>query len=86
VRVVIEARGASTSLLQRRLRVGYSRAGRLMDALSDRGFVGPPEGPSKPREVRISAAEAQRLFGPHPTAEGAPDGAPDGPGGEEPDA
>jgi S-DNA-T family DNA segregation ATPase FtsK/SpoIIIE len=63
VRVILEARGASTSLLQRRLRIGYSRAGRLMDALSDRGFVGPPEGPSKPREVRISAAEAQRLFG-----------------------
>lgn|GEM_PF-2497220 len=70
VRVVIEARGASTSLLQRRLRVGYSRAGRLMDLLSDRGYVGPPEGPSKPREVRISAAEAQRLFGPHPDGEG----------------
>lgn len=69
VRVVIEARGASTSLLQRRLRVGYSRAGRLMDALSDRGFVGPPEGPSKPREVRISAAEARRLFGPRPGSE-----------------
>jgi DNA segregation ATPase FtsK/SpoIIIE, S-DNA-T family len=84
VRVVIEARGASTSLLQRRLRVGYSRAGRLMDALSDRGFVGPPEGPSKPREVRISAAEAHRLFG--PKGDGQADGGEAGPGADGPEA
>lgn len=63
IRVVIEAKGASTSLLQRRLRVGYSRAGRLLDTLADRGIVGPPEGGSKPREVRLSALDAERLYG-----------------------
>lgn len=63
IRVVIESKGASTSLLQRRLRIGYSRAGRLLDALADRGIVGPPEGGSKPREVRVSALDAERLYG-----------------------
>jgi len=49
-RVVIEANRASSSLLQRRLRVGYARAARLIDMLEERGIVGPQEG-SKPREV-----------------------------------
>ncbi len=49
-RVVIEARKASASLLQRRLRVGYARAARLIDMLEERGVVGPAEG-AKPREV-----------------------------------
>jgi S-DNA-T family DNA segregation ATPase FtsK/SpoIIIE len=62
VRVVVEAGGASTSLLQRRLRIGYARAGRLLDALADRGIVGPPEG-SKPREVRLTREEARRRYG-----------------------
>lgn len=47
---VIEAGKASTSYLQRKLRVGYSRAARLMDILEDRGVVGPADG-SKPREI-----------------------------------
>lgn len=47
---VIEAGKASTSYLQRKLRVGYSRAARLMDLLEERGVIGPAEG-SKPREV-----------------------------------
>ncbi len=42
---------ASTSLLQRRFRIGYTRAARLMDALEDQGIIGPPTGTSKAREV-----------------------------------
>jgi DNA segregation ATPase FtsK/SpoIIIE, S-DNA-T family len=49
-RVVLEARKASASLLQRRLKVGYARAARLLDILQERGVIGPGEG-AKPREV-----------------------------------
>ena len=49
-RWVIESRKASASLLQRRLRIGYARAARLIDILEERGMVGPGEG-AKPREV-----------------------------------
>jgi DNA segregation ATPase FtsK/SpoIIIE, S-DNA-T family len=52
-RTVIQSRKASTSLLQRRLGVGYARAARLMDILEERGVVGPQEG-ARPREVYIS--------------------------------
>jgi S-DNA-T family DNA segregation ATPase FtsK/SpoIIIE len=47
---VIEAGRASTSYIQRKLRVGYSRAARLMDLLEDRGVIGAADG-SKPREI-----------------------------------
>ena len=49
-RIVIEAKKASASLLQRRLRIGYARAARLIDILEERGVVGPGQG-AKPREV-----------------------------------
>ena len=49
-RVVVEAKKASASLLQRRLKVGYARAARLLDILENRGVIGPGEG-AKPREV-----------------------------------
>ena len=55
-RVVIEARKASASLLQRRLRIGYARAARLIDTLEERGVVGPGEG-AKPREILIKFPE-----------------------------
>ncbi len=50
VRLVIESRKASTSLLQRRLRLGYGRAARLIDIMQEDGIVGPPDG-ARPREV-----------------------------------
>ena len=53
VKCVVEAGQASTSLLQRRLRVGYARAGRLVDEMEQMGIVGPHEG-SKPRQVLIT--------------------------------
>lgn len=53
VRVVVEGRKASTSLLQRRLRVGYARAARLIEAMEEQGIVGPADG-ARPREVLIT--------------------------------
>lgn len=50
--VVREAKKASASLLQRRLRVGYARAARLLDIMEDRGVIGPGDG-AKPREVYL---------------------------------
>ncbi len=50
--IVVESRLGSTSGLQRRLKVGYARAGRIMDMLEEKGVVGPPDG-SKPREVLL---------------------------------
>ncbi len=61
VRVVLEAQQASVSILQRRLRIGYTRAGRLMDMMERRGIVGPHQG-AKPREILISQADYRRLF------------------------
>lgn len=56
IELVVEAGQASTSYLQRRLKVGYSRAGRIMDQMEERGIIGPPEG-AKPRAVLISRQE-----------------------------
>ncbi|XOU94111.1 MAG: DNA translocase FtsK 4TM domain-containing protein [Candidatus Kerfeldbacteria bacterium] len=54
--VVLKAGKASASLLQRRLRVGYARAARLLDILEDQGVIGPGEG-AKPREILIVGEE-----------------------------
>ena len=79
LRIVVEAKQASVSLLQRKLPIGYSRAARLIDAMEVRGYVG-PYGGSKPREVRITIQEYMRLFegggigahGQGPQADGGP--------------
>ena len=52
VEIVLEAGKASTSLLQRRLKIGYARAARLLDLMEEKGIIGPQEG-SKPRKVLI---------------------------------
>jgi DNA segregation ATPase FtsK/SpoIIIE and related proteins len=56
IKCVVEAGQASTSLLQRRLRLGYARAGRLVDEMEQMGIVGPHEG-SKPRQVLMTYAQ-----------------------------
>ena len=56
IEVVVENGQASTSLLQRRLKLGYARAARLIDEMETRGIVGPYEG-SKPRQVLITKAQ-----------------------------
>lgn len=58
--VVIESGMASTSLLQRKLRLGYARAARIVDEMEERGIVGPPNG-SKPREVLITRQDWQTM-------------------------
>ncbi len=57
VQLVTEMQTASVSMLQRRFRIGYSRAARIVDQMEMRGVVGPPEG-SKPRQVLTSVADS----------------------------
>jgi S-DNA-T family DNA segregation ATPase FtsK/SpoIIIE len=59
-RVVVDHDQGSTSLLQRRLRVGYSRAARILDQLERANIVGPPDG-TKPRDVLITADDLETL-------------------------
>lgn len=56
IRVVIESRKASTSLLQRRLRIGYARAARIIEEMEEQGVIGPADG-ARPRDVLISSME-----------------------------
>jgi S-DNA-T family DNA segregation ATPase FtsK/SpoIIIE len=60
VRVVIENKKASTSLLQRRLRIGYGRAARLIEEMEEQGIIGQADG-SRPREVLVSSLD--QVFG-----------------------
>jgi S-DNA-T family DNA segregation ATPase FtsK/SpoIIIE len=61
IRLVAEMQTASTSMLQRRMRLGYTRAGRLVDMLERRGVISGYEG-SKPRQVLISEADVPRVL------------------------
>jgi S-DNA-T family DNA segregation ATPase FtsK/SpoIIIE len=60
--LVVESGTASVSMIQRRLRVGYTRAGRLIDMLERRGIISGYEG-SKPRQVLVSFADLPRVMG-----------------------
>jgi len=61
IRLVVETETASVSMIQRRLRVGYTRAGRLIDMLERRGVISGYEG-SKPRQVLITPADLSRVL------------------------
>jgi len=61
-KVVVDADQGSTSLLQRRLRVGYSRAARILDQLEESGIVGPPDG-TRPRDVLIGPGDLDDIEG-----------------------
>ena len=58
IEVVVLAGQASTSSLQRRLKLGYARAARIMDELEQMGVIGPSEG-AKPRQVLMSRAQLE---------------------------
>ena len=58
--IVVSSGLGSTSNIQRRLKVGYARAGRIMDQLEEKGVVGPANG-SKPREVLVDEMELETL-------------------------
>jgi len=60
IEVVLETGQASVSMLQRRLKLGYSRAARIVDQMEERGIVGPFEG-SKPRQLLISREQWEEL-------------------------
>ena len=60
VEVLLETGQASVSMLQRRLKLGYARAARIMDELEEKGIVGPFEG-SKPRQMLITREQWERM-------------------------
>lgn len=61
IELAVDAGQVSISMLQRRLRVGYARAGRLVDEMTLRGITAEAEGPTKPRTVLISREEWRRM-------------------------
>ncbi len=76
IRLVAEMQTASTSMLQRRLRLGYTRAGRLIDMLERRGVISGYEG-SKPRQVLITEADLPRVLAALQETAGAGAGSPE---------
>ena len=60
VDVIFETKQASVSLLQRRLKLGYARAARIVDQMEELGVVGPSEG-SKPRQIMITREQWQEM-------------------------
>ena len=75
IEVVVETGMASVSMLQRRLKLGYSRAARLVDQMEEKGVVGPFEG-SKPRQVLISKEQWQEMQFRQGMVDTAPDAGP----------
>lgn len=75
IEIVVDAGQASVSLVQRRLSVGYSRAGRLIDQMEARGIIGPHEG-SKPRRVLVTKAEYLAMLEGASLTESAPEDEP----------
>jgi S-DNA-T family DNA segregation ATPase FtsK/SpoIIIE len=73
VEVVVAAGKASTSLLQRKLRVGYGRASRLMDVMEERGIIAMSDGSNRPREVLVGSADEVFRDGGEPAAVAARD-------------
>ena len=67
VDVILETGQASVSMLQRRLKLGYARAARIMDEMEERGIVGPFEG-SKPRQLLITREQWQAIKDGVPTS------------------
>jgi S-DNA-T family DNA segregation ATPase FtsK/SpoIIIE len=61
--VVIQHRQGSTSLLQRRMKIGYGRAARIIDQLEEAGVLSPSEGAAKPREVLVGMQDLDRICG-----------------------
>jgi len=59
--VIVRAKKASASLLQRRLRIGYARAARILDLLEEQGVIGPGDG-AKPRDVLISSSDGDKML------------------------
>ena len=76
IEVVVETGMASVSMLQRRLKLGYSRAARLVDQMEEKGVVGPFEG-SKPRQVLVTKEQWQEMQFKQDMAAGAPEPVPD---------
>jgi len=72
VRLIVTTGYASTSMLQRRFKIGYTRAARLVDAMEQQGIVGPLDG-AKPRELLIGKEELDRLLGKPMLSEDVPD-------------
>ena len=63
ITAVIETGSCSVSMLQRRFRLGYNRAARIVDVMEERGIVGPPDG-ARPRKVLMTMEEFENLNGP----------------------
>ena len=60
IELVVDQGSASVSMLQRRFRIGYNRAARIIDMMEDRQIVGPPDG-SRPRQVLISKEDLENM-------------------------
>ena len=61
VKLVVSGGAASTSMLQRRFKIGYTRAARLVDLMEQRGIVGPLDG-AKPRDILMTRDEVEAMF------------------------